>query len=178
MGSFARTLFSRTLLPWPVLCYSGQILHARFSNTSFARTLLGSNFGGLLLEQTFCRHCAAFPESPTSHANQTNNWLIRMLARENCQDPFSTPNPQVCWFYFMNLVQKEKSLLRKLSKGVKVLETAVGAVFAPTRFCLVRISIRDLVADGKSLVRNSGVGGGGQNLILKLGCRKWGCNKP
>ena len=43
----------------------------------------------------------------------------------------------------------------------------MGAVFASTRFSLVRISIRDLVADGKSLVRNSGVGGGGQNLILK-----------
>ena len=41
----------------------------------------------------------------------------------------------------------------------------MGAVFAPTRFSLVRISIRDLVADGKSLVRNSGVGGGGENLI-------------
>ena len=50
---------------------------------------------------------------------------------------------------------------------MKVLETAVGAVFAPTRFSLVRISIRDLVADGKSLVRKSGVGGGGQILILK-----------
>ena len=62
MGSFARTLFSRTLLPWPVLCYSGEIPHARFSNTSFGRTLLGSNFGGRLLEQTFCRHCAAFPK--------------------------------------------------------------------------------------------------------------------
>ena len=33
----------------------------RFSNTSFGRTLLGSNFGGLLLEQTFGRHSAAFP---------------------------------------------------------------------------------------------------------------------
>ena len=52
---------------------------------------------------------------------------------------------------------------------MKVLETAVGAVFAPTRFSLVRISIRDLVADGKSLVRNSGVGGGGENLILMWG---------
>ena len=50
---------------------------------------------------------------------------------------------------------------------MKVLETAVGAVFAPTRFSLVRISIRDLVADRKSLVRSSGVGGGGENLILK-----------
>ena len=37
----------------------------------------------------------------------------------------------------------------------------MGAIFAPTRFSLVRISIRDLVADGKSLVRNSGVGVGG-----------------
>ena len=36
----------------------------------------------------------------------------------------------------------------------------MGAIFAPTRFSLVRISIRDLVADGKSLVRNSGVGMG------------------
>ena len=40
MGSFARTLFSRTLLPWPVLRYSGQFLHAKalehlvWSNTS------------------------------------------------------------------------------------------------------------------------------------------------
>ena len=42
----------------------------------------------------------------------------------------------------------------------------MGAVFAPTRFSLVRISARDLVADGKSLVRNSGVGGVGENLIL------------
>ena len=30
-----------------------------------------------------------------------------------CQDQFSTPNPQVCQFYFLSLVQKEKSLLRK-----------------------------------------------------------------
>ena len=46
------------------------------------------------------------------------------------------------------------------------MKTAVGAVFAPARFSLVRISMRDLVADGKSVVRNSGVGGGGQSLIL------------
>ena len=50
---------------------------------------------------------------------------------------------------------------------MKVLETAVGAVFASTRFFLVRISIRGLVADRKSLLRKSGVGGGGQILILK-----------
>ena len=48
---------------------------------------------------------------------------------------------------------------------MKVLEIAAGAVFVPTRLSLVRISIRDQVADGNSLVRNSGVGGGGQNLI-------------
>ena len=29
------------------------------------------------------------------------------------QDHFSTPDPQVCRFYFLNLAQKEKSLLRK-----------------------------------------------------------------
>ena len=52
----------------------------------------------------------------------------------------------------------------------------MGAVFASTRFSLVRISIRDLVADGKSLVRNSGVGGGGQNLILINAPRKRGRN--
>ena len=55
---------------------------------------------------------------------------------------------------------------------MKGLETAVGAVFAPTRFSLVRISVRDLVADRKSLVRKSGVGGGGQNLIVFQCCRQ------
>ena len=45
------------------------------------------------------------------------------------------------------------------------MEIAVGAVFAPTIFSL-RISIHDLVADGKSLLRNSGLGGGGENVIL------------
>ena len=45
----------------------------------------------------------------------------------------------------------------------------MGAFFAPTRFSrgLVRISMRDLAVDGKSLLRNSGVGGGGEILILK-----------
>ena len=43
----------------------------------------------------------------------------------------------------------------------------MGAVFfAPTRCSLVRISARDLVADRKNLVRNSGVGVGVENLIL------------
>ena len=52
---------------------------------------------------------------------------------------------------------------------MKVLEIAVGAVSAPTTFSLARISIRDLVPDQKSLLSNSGVGGGGQNFILTSG---------
>ena len=47
------------------------------------------------------------------------------------------------------------------------METAAGAVVVPTRFSLVRTSVRDQVPDGNSLVRTSGVGGGGENLILK-----------
>ena len=41
-----------------------------------------------------------------------------------------------------------------LTKGAKVLEIAVGAIFAPTRLSLVRARapIRELVADGKSLL--------------------------
>ena len=54
----------------------------------------------------------------------------------------------------------------------------MGAVFAPTRFSLVRISIRDLVAGGESSVRNSGVGGGGENLILKFGGTQSGHLRP
>ena len=92
----------------------------------------------------------------------------------HCQDHFSTPNPKSAVFTFGTWFRKKSPYqgnLVSLTKGVKVLEIAVGAVFASTRFFLVRISIRDLVADGKSLVRNSGVGGGGQNLILTLGRR-------
>ena len=53
MGSFARKLFSRTLLPWPILCYSGEILHAKvlehlvWSNTS------GFQFWGPLARTNF-----------------------------------------------------------------------------------------------------------------------------
>ena len=49
----------------------------RFSNTSFGRTLPGSNFGGLLLEQTFCRHSAAFPNTiPLCGIAQTSRWDV------------------------------------------------------------------------------------------------------
>ena len=56
----------------------------------------------------------------------------------------------------------------------------MGAAVAPTRFSLVSISIPDLVADGKSLVKNSGVGGGGQKLILRFWvyCRHFDQNHP
>ena len=56
--------------------------------------------------------------------------------------PFAYP---ILWH-----VEGSKSLLRKpvsLSKGSDVLQTAVGVVLAPTRFSLVRISMRDLVPD-------------------------------
>ena len=47
----------------------------------------------------------------------------------------------------------------------------MGAVFAPTRFSVVRISIRDLVADRNPyLERKSGVGGGGQDWIVIVLC--------
>ena len=65
MGPFARTLFSRRLLPWPILCYSRQILHAKvlehivWSNTS------GFQFRGPLARINFCRHFVGFPNSPS-----------------------------------------------------------------------------------------------------------------
>ena len=39
--------------------------------------------------------------------------LSFFLSLSLSQDRFATPNPQVCRFYFLNLGQKEKSLLRK-----------------------------------------------------------------
>ena len=56
-----------------------------------------------------------------------------------------------------------------------MLEIAVGAAFAPTRFFSVRTSIRDLAPDGESSARNSGIGGGGQHLILTSDLLKPGC---
>ena len=84
---------------------------------------------------------------------------------------FPPPTPKSADFASSTWFRKKSPYQGNLilrTKGVKVLEITVGAVFAPTRFSFVRISIRDLVADGKSLVRNSGVGGGGGNLILKI----------
>ena len=79
MGSFARTLlrlFLNTSALTNSLLFRGQIIDTRFSNTSFGRTPLGSNFGGLLLEQTFCRHFAAFPDVYEEKKNLQNFGLI------------------------------------------------------------------------------------------------------
>ena len=67
---------------------------------------------------------------------ECEQWFLQLV---NLRIIFPPPTPVSVDFTFM-----------------KVLEIAVGAVFATTRFSLVRISIPDLVGDGKSLVRNSG----------------------
>ena len=54
---------------------------------------------------------------------------------------------------------------------MKALEIGVEAAFVPTKFSLARISMRDLVAEAMSLVRNSGLGVGVKNLILTR-CRE------
>ena len=63
---------------------------------------------------------------------------------------FSTPTPKSVDLLSesgsnLKILSKENLIL--LSKGGKVLEIAVGAVFHRTRFSLVRISIRDLGPD-------------------------------
>ena len=50
----------------------------RSSNTSFGRTLLASDFGGLLLEKTFAWHSAAFPLEQFGLAGR--NALIDLVA--------------------------------------------------------------------------------------------------
>ena len=50
----SNALFSNTSALTTVI--QGKFYMQRFSNTSFGQTLLGSNFGGLFLKQTFCRH--------------------------------------------------------------------------------------------------------------------------
>ena len=59
---------------------------------------------------------------------------------------FLPPTPKVCRCVRKKLPHSGNLIL--LTKGVKVPEIAVGAGFASTRFSLVRISIRDLVAGG------------------------------
>ena len=60
---------------------------------------------------------------------------------------FFHPQPPSLLILLSKPGSERKGNLILLTKGVKALETAVGAIFAPTRFSLVRISNRDLVAD-------------------------------
>ena len=88
------------------------------------------------------------------------------LPKENCRPIlriiFSHPTPKSA-----DLLSEPGSERKVLTKETwfsllrfESLVIAVGAIFAPTRFSLARIFIRDLVADRKSWVRNSGVGVG------------------
>ena len=70
------------------------------------------------------RHVDTYP-SRFGHISDTYQWAPALCfgsgfrqqptlcATPLNQDHFSTPKPQVCWFHFWNLVQKEKSLLGK-----------------------------------------------------------------
>ena len=110
---------------------------------------------------------------PRSHKKKIGMFFIPELPRSACDSesgcslPGSRfdPRPQRLPIFHLILGGRSESLLRKpgaLSKGVKVLEIAVGALFAPTRFSLVRVSIRDLVADRNPNCRNQNYSGSGQ----------------
>ena len=119
------------------------------------------------------------PPHPKSSSATTTTWHCQSLI-------IGDPRPQrlkiSIWFW----VGEVKSLLRKpgfLCKGVKVLEAAVRAMFAPTRFSLVRISIRDLVVDRNPYQGILGLGWGSNsdpqvpaiskyNTFLQSGCEK------
>ena len=78
----------RTLLPWPILCgFQGKILHAKvLSKPSFCRTLLGSNFGGRLLEQIGCL------EKGWNAQGVTLQYLAAATTLETClEHPFTQP---------------------------------------------------------------------------------------
>ena len=62
MGPFARTLFSRTLLLWPILCHSGQLLLSKvLEHLVCSKTSDGFRFWGPLARTNFGWHFAAFP---------------------------------------------------------------------------------------------------------------------
>ena len=63
----------------------GKFYMQRFSNTSFGRTLLGSNFGGLLLEHAFCGHFVAFPP-----------WVLSFTQAHLCDTPFCNISRDIC----------------------------------------------------------------------------------
>ena len=63
---------------------------------------------------------------------------------------FPTPKPPSL-LIFLVLGQKEKSVVRSqahLTRGIKVLEIAVGAVLHQAKFSLARISVQDVGSDG------------------------------
>ena len=85
---------------------------------------------------------------------------------------FPPPTPKSVDFPFWTWVRKKspyKGNLILLSKGMEVLETAVGAVFCPDQVLLSKNFHPRPGCRQKSLLRKSGVGGGGQILILKFG---------
>ena len=81
----------------------------------------------------------------------------------NCQKEVHTELPR------MGRLILSKEAWLSLLREWKVLKTTVGADFASTRFSLVRISIRDLVADRKSLERNAEFMRGGGGASDKMG---------
>ena len=88
--------------------------------------------------------------------------------------PFSTPNLQVCRFYFLNLAQKEKPLLRKPDppyKGVKVLEIRGESSFCPEQVLLTNSTNFHSRAGCRQIILSKEVWGWGwgENLILSVG---------
>ena len=59
------------------------------------------------------------------------------------------PHPQRLMIFHLILGGGRRS---SITKGVKVLEITMGAVFAPTRFSVVRVSIRHLVPNKSSFL--------------------------
>ena len=96
----------------------GKFYMRRLSNTSFGRTLLGSDFRGLLLKQPFCRHFVAFPtfQNPPSVENaRTSHRAFRALraqshekVRKESHPPFWPPGDQK--------VRKESKKVKNESK--------------------------------------------------------------
>ena len=89
-------------------------------DTSFGRTLLGSNFGVLLLEQTFCRHFAAFPAGPGRNAIQSCDWSDQLqglpgLPGPKCQENLKMVVPGLS----ARSAQKKPKKSKKSQKSAK-----------------------------------------------------------
>ena len=64
VGSFAQTLFSRTLLPRPILFYSGQILNAKVLENLVWSNTSGLQFWGPLARTNFLSALCGLPKVP------------------------------------------------------------------------------------------------------------------